>query len=234
MVAATFFWKKLALMRLPSVATPSDFAIAYVTGLSDVFVSVSGVVCGPAAPSPSETLPGDTVCLVVSAVAIWISPPPWRCTGSSAPLVGSCDQAASVPVVCSSSRTFVVLPLRSGFACSSRATAPVTCGEAIDVPDSLAYELFSIGNVDRMFPPGAPRSGLRLRSAARPYDEKSDTNPPTGLGVVIQPAAQVSDTARDCRDAASAVPSASGMRTTGIVIAEGPATVMLARPGASL
>ncbi len=137
-------------------------------------------------------------------------------------------------VVCSSSRTFVVLPLSSGFACSSRATAPATCGEDIDVPDSLAYLPSSSGYVDRMFPPGAPRSGFSVRSAASPYDEKSDTSPPVGFGVVIQPSTQVIDTGPVASDAASAVPSVSGISTTGIVIGVAPATVMLVRPGALL
>ncbi len=66
-IVADASWKNVlpSPIALPSVAMPSDLAIVYVTGALDEFVSVSFVVFGPSEPSPSEILPGDTVCFVV-------------------------------------------------------------------------------------------------------------------------------------------------------------------------
>ena len=57
---------------------------------------------------------------------------------------------------------------RMPFACSSSATLPATCGDDIDVPLSDPCPPCSSGRVDQMKPPGAPMSGLRVKSAARP------------------------------------------------------------------
>ena len=57
---------------------------------------------------------------------------------------------------------------RSGFASSSSAAAPATCGAAIDVPDMEPWPPLSSGSVDQIEPPGAATSGLRSRSAVRP------------------------------------------------------------------
>src|SRR5438445_768152 len=73
----------------------------------------------------------------------------------------------------------------SGRASRTIATAPATCGEDIDVPLSVAYPPRAIGNVDRMLPPGAPRSGLVVRSGDGPYAEKLETRLPVGFGTVV-------------------------------------------------
>src|SRR5215468_12647065 len=69
-----------------------------------------------------------------------------------------------------------------GWASRNSATAPATWGDDIDVPLRTPYPPCSSGNVDRTVPPGAPMSGLKLRSGAGPYDEKLEIRLPVGLG----------------------------------------------------
>ena len=59
----------------------------------------------------------------------------------------------------------------------TRAEMPATCGEAIEVPDRLAYSPPRIAEV--MLPPGAATSGLRVRSGETPHAENSEA---AGLG----------------------------------------------------
>ena len=54
----------------------------------------------------------------------------------------------------------------------TRALMPATCGEAMEVPDELAYSPFKIAEV--MLPPGAATSGLRRRSGVTPHAENSE------------------------------------------------------------
>src|SRR5204862_3274829 len=72
--------------------------------------------------------------------------------------------------------------LTSGRASSSSATAPATWGHDMDVPLRFPYPPCSSGSVDRIVPPGAPMSGLKLRSGAGPYDEKLEMRFAVGLG----------------------------------------------------
>src|SRR5439155_10629924 len=79
------------------------------------------------------------------------------------------------------SRSSTSFGFKSGCACSSSATAPATCGEDIEVPLRTPKPPCSSGSVDRIEPPGALMSGLKLRSGASPYEEKLEINPPVGF-----------------------------------------------------
>ena len=68
-------------------------------------------------------------------------------------------------------------------------------------------------------------SGLRLKSGARPNDEKVEMRPPVGLGALTISVLQVSVTGPTASRAAINSPSVPVTATTGIVIAVGPATV---------
>src|SRR5215217_8188813 len=60
-----------------------------------------------------------------------------------------------------------------GCDCWTRADSPVTCGAAIDVPDTPSAPLPVPTDVDRMLTPGADTSGLRKLSSKRgPPDVK--------------------------------------------------------------
>lgn len=58
----------------------------------------------------------------------------------------------------SRARVSSILPISEGAADHSSATAPATCGVAIDVPDSVLYD--EPGHVDRTLTPGAEMSGF--------------------------------------------------------------------------
>ena len=65
--------------------------------------------------------------------------------------------------------------VQPGWSCSSSAAAPATCGVAIDVPSKTAKREESVpGSVEeRIWPPGAARSGFRSwPKAVGPPDEK--------------------------------------------------------------
>src|SRR4051812_47765444 len=104
-------------------------------------------------------------------------PAPCRCTLSRNDVV---EKVLGSAEFCRMSRTFEACSF--GFASSNNATAPATCGDAIEVPLSTAYVPSARGKVERMLPPGAPISGLRLRSAASPQDENEEMRPPSALG----------------------------------------------------
>ena len=87
-----------------------------------------------------------------------------RCRGSRGPDFPTTGPDAR----CSATAPATSRGLVLGRASSSSATAPATCGDAIDVPLRFPYPPCSSGSVDRIVPPGAPMSGLKLRSGGRP------------------------------------------------------------------
>src|SRR5690606_6913336 len=142
------------------------------------------------------------------------------------------DQAVSGAVFWNAVR--LSLGGRSPCASNARAAAPATCGDAIDVPEIDSYDPLSIGTVDQIEPPGAPRSGLMLRSAASPYDEKSEMYPPPGTATSTVCDVQVKVAPPESTAATASRPAAMSMKITGIVISTGPSTVGLRRPGTLL
>src|SRR5262245_38264646 len=92
----------------------------------------------------------------------------------------------------------------------------------------------SSGSVERIEPPGAPRSGLTVKSAAGPYEEKAEMRFAVGCGSLKMDDVQVSMTLPAAMRASRRAPSAAVMETTGIVIAVGFATEMSTRPAALL
>src|SRR5262249_53656819 len=125
-----------------------------------------------------------------------------------------------------------------GLACRSRATAPAVCGDDIDVPLSVAYPPSSSGKVDRMFPPGAPISGLMVRSGDTPYELKLEIKPPVALGVETMFVVHVSVVGPAAILPLIRTPSAAVIATTGIATGGsagvGGATVGLKLPAALL
>src|SRR3954462_14106279 len=69
-----------------------------------------------------------------------------------------------------------------------------------------------------MLPPGAPISGLRLRSAAKPNDENDEISPPAGFGAAAYWSVQVMVVVPAAMRPLSVAPSAAVIATTGIVI----------------
>ena len=61
--------------------------------------------------------------------------------------------------------------VQSGWICLRRATEPVTCGVAIDVPLQVSY--FPSKKVEVISTPGAVISGLNTSSGVGPCEEKS-------------------------------------------------------------
>ena len=86
---------------------------------------------------------------VVEQAEGWIAPPQMRPCGVLQPLL---DLAG---LVC-------------GRASSSSATAPATCGDDIEVPLCFQHRLVRAAMSIESLPPGAPMSGLKLRSGGRP------------------------------------------------------------------
>src|SRR6266508_3555965 len=102
-----------------------------------------------------------------------------------------------------------------GLACNSSAAAPATCADAIDVPPNVLYAPLSSAHVERMRPPGAPRSGLSVRSAAVPYALGPEMRPPNGFTGVRSPR-QVSETGPPTSLLWMTSPSACPTSTAGI------------------
>src|SRR3954463_5172384 len=89
-----------------------------------------------------------------------------------------------------------------------------------------------------MLPPGAPISGLRLRSAASPQDENEEMRPPSAFGVEEKRAVHVIVVSPAAMRLLSVAPSVAriattGMLTTAVAGATG-ATVGLMAPAALL
>src|SRR6266581_7346311 len=101
----------------------------------------------------------------------------------------------------------------------STATAPATCGVAIDVPLITLWPPNCVtGQVERMRPPGALTSGLSPSSAVGPHELKLEMSPPVACAT-YWPVAVHSNAAEVPPIAATiALPSASDVNTTGIVI----------------
>ena len=114
-----------------------------------------------------------------------------------------------------------------GLACRSNATAPATCGEAIEVPLRMAYPPSSNGKVERISPPGAPMSGLRVRSGAIPYELNDEMWPPFRLATETYPSVHVIVTGPVASRLLISMPSACEMATTGMCTAFGPVPVTL-------
>ena len=91
---------------------------------------------------------------------------------------------------------------------SRSATAPATCGDAIDVPLILPWPPCSSGNVEQMNPPGAPMSGFKLRSGAVPKELKAEIRPPVGIHDSIDLGVHVIVTGPDASRASISSPSA--------------------------
>ena len=85
-----------------------------------------------------------------------------------------------------------------------------------------------------MLPPGADRSGFRLRSAASPYELKADISPWVGFGRVSHWSVQVMVTGPALSRCVIACPSAWSIMTTGIVIGGSPVSDGVIAPGALL
>src|SRR5262249_54731922 len=83
----------------------------------------------------------------------------------------------------------------------------------------------SSGRVDRIVPPGAPTSGLKLRSAARPNDEKLEMRLLVGFTSPVTWFVHVRSTTPLASRASINAPRAAVTATTGIVIGGIPATV---------
>src|SRR5688572_1611391 len=119
-----------------NVFAPVDSALTedsvYVTVPEPLFVIVSVCVEGPAALSPSDSLPGSMRDAARIALSICTMPAPCRCTLSRKPSPGFPPQTFGDALFCRIERTDCGLVF--GAACSRSATAPATCGEAIDVP----------------------------------------------------------------------------------------------------
>ena len=157
-------------------------------------------------------------------------PAPWRCTLSRKPSPGFPHHSAGRAVFCN--RCWTSSGVACGRASSSSATAPATCGDDIDVPLKFPYPPCSSGSVDLMVPPGAPRSGLKLRSGGRPYDEKLEMSPPVGCGSLVRRSVHVIVTTGPAAMRPSIrTPLAALMVTTGIVMGTGPTTVGTDEPG---
>src|SRR5215467_2345169 len=120
----------------------------------------------------------------------------------------------------------------------STADAPATCGAAIEVPLITLWPPNCVtGHVERMSPPGAPRSGFRPSSAVGPHELKLETRPPVACGRYAPFAVHVSVCGPPAIAAAIAWPSAREVATTGIVTAGWPAggaTVGFTNPAALL
>ncbi len=75
-----------------------------------------------------------------------------------------------------SARVSSIFPIRDGAADHRRATAPATCGVAIDVPDSTMYD--EPGQVERTSTPGAEMFGFIEPSTSEgPKPEKLAISP---------------------------------------------------------
>src|SRR5512146_2669220 len=70
-----------------------------------------------------------------------------------------------------------------------------------------------------MEPPGAPISGLRVRSGARPYELKEEIKPPVGLTAETVSVVQVMVTGPAAMRLRRVLPSAWRMATVGTVMA---------------
>src|SRR3989442_4730594 len=81
-----------------------------------------------------------------------------------------------------------------------------------------------------MKPPGAPMSGLRVRSGEGPYELKLEMSPPVEFGICATALVQVIVVAPAAIRESSSAPSASDVATTGIVMGVTPATVGLKNP----
>src|SRR5207244_7671209 len=72
------------------------------------------------------------------------------------------------------------------WACSARAATPVTCGAAIEVPESISESFPVPLAVEVMLTPGALRSGLRCPSPERGPAELNDASwRAVGLATVV-------------------------------------------------
>src|SRR5690606_16510333 len=79
----------------------------------------------------------------------------------------------STAVLSSRSRVASMSPIRAGDPAHSRATAPETCGAAIEVPEPMAKP--PPGNEERTSSPGALMSGFTEPSWPGPREENSAT-----------------------------------------------------------
>src|SRR6185295_17299515 len=151
---------------------------------------------------------------------------------SSRPIFGLPDHSAGFAVFCRMSRTWFALIFGSDW--SNSATAPATCGDDMDVPLRFAYDPSSTGYVERIRPPGAPMSGLSVRSGVTPYELKLEIRPPVGFGSDTTPEVHVIAGASAAMRPSIIAPSAEPIETTGIVIDGVPATVGFTMPAALL
>src|SRR5438067_13366514 len=85
-----------------------------------------------------------------------------------------------------------------------------------------------------MRPPGAPMSGLKLRSGASPYDEKVEMRFAVGLGSLANVSVHVIVTAPAARRPLITTPRAEVIAATGIVMSGGPVSVGERKPATVL
>src|SRR5687767_12205997 len=74
---------------------------------------------------------------------------------------------AGLAVFCSTFLVVAISRTRAGRADQRRATTPLTCGPAIEVPEMEAYELSPVLVAERTFTPGAEMFGLRRLEPSR-------------------------------------------------------------------
>ena len=122
------------------VARAGSWERSYVTADAVVFSIDNARVTGPIT-SPSDSLPGSTLLVARMALSIFSKPAPCRCTWSKP--AGKPPRGCGSALFCRSVRT--CWGATRGLACSSNATAPATCGDAIDVPLRIEYPPSSNG-----------------------------------------------------------------------------------------
>ncbi len=229
--------KKPGANVLPPVESAFTYERSYVTAFLLRFQISIVLAAGPDSLSPRASLPGETSVWARIESSMSTIPAPCRWTLSRKPRLGFPNHGAGSALFWRMVRTLSGFVF--GFACSSSAAAPATCGEAIEVPLIVAYAPSSSGYVDRMRPPGAPMSGLRSSSASSPYELNDEMRPPVGF--VNEPVSSVQLSV--CGPASIALlidtPSVSETATTGIVTGfpsapAATATVGLKRPGTLL
>ena len=115
----------------------------------------------------------------LSARGRFTTPPPARTVASSESFRSLLHAASPV----NASADFTWAGVHAGWRCRRSATAPATCGAAMLVPESVAYE--SPGAAEKIDTPGALTSGLsRKESGVGPLDENDPTTSAAPLRVV--------------------------------------------------
>ena len=113
------------------------------TLLAPSFFTVIFVVFGPAWLSPSEIWLGSTTVVASIVPTMSSMPAPWRCAWSRKPSAGFPDQFFGSAGLCS--RPIMALADILGRASRISATPPATCGDDIEVPESVAAPPSSSG-----------------------------------------------------------------------------------------